>query len=385
MPVLSLGGMRFQQSWKDLQAAEITAKAQNQLLNTLEKAVLAGFHHLETARHYGCSERQLGWAITEVHDSRRILQSKVPPRADPQLFESELELTFERLACDRLDLFAIHGINLPEHLEQTLRPGGCMDVVRRWQRDGRIGHVGFSTHGTTELIVEAIKTDLFDYLNLHWYYINQDNDPALTAAAVQDMGVFIISPTDKGGHLHTPSSKLLELCDPWHPIVVNDLFCLRDPRVHTISVGAASAADLDRHLEAVHLLPQVDQLLPPVLHRLEQGACEALGKEWLSSWQQGLPCWWETPGEINLPVLLRLHNLVEAWGMEDFARARYGLLGQAGHWFPGMNADGLDREVSEAELIGVLSGSPWQSRIPDLLRRLRDRLQGATQQRLSSA
>ena len=71
--------------------------------------------------------------------------------------------------------------------------------------------------------------------------------------------------------------------------------------------------------------------------------------------------------------------------MEDFARARYGLLGQAGHWFPGMNADGLDREVSEAELIGVLSGSPWQSRIPDLLRRLRDRLQGATQQRLSSA
>jgi predicted aldo/keto reductase-like oxidoreductase len=32
-----------------------------------------------------------------------------------------------------LDLLAIHGINLPEHLEQTLRPGGCMEVARRWQ------------------------------------------------------------------------------------------------------------------------------------------------------------------------------------------------------------------------------------------------------------
>ena len=385
MPVLSLGGMRFQQSWKDLAASEIKNEGQHQLLKTLEYGVLAGCHHLETARHYGTSERQLGWAIKEVHDHRRILQSKVPPSEDPQFFESELEISFSRLGCDRLDLLAIHGINLPEHLDQTLRPGGCMDVVRRWQRDGRIGHVGFSTHGPTELIVEAIKTDQFDYLNLHWYYINQENDPALVAASLQDMGVFIISPTDKGGHLHTPSSKLVELCKPLHPIVVNDLFCLRNPLVHTISVGAACAEDLDLHLEAVQLLPKVDKLLPPVLNRLEQEAFVVLGYDWLSSWQKGLPCWRDTPGEINLPVLLRLHNLVEAWGLEDFAKARYSLLGQAGHWFPGKNADCLDREVSEEDLIAALSASPWKLRIPHLLRNLRDRLKGETQQRLSSA
>ena len=65
------------------------------------------------------------------------------PRGDPDAFEAELA-GFERLGCERLDLLAIHGINLPDHLEQTLRPGGCMDVVRRWQADGRIGHVDFS-------------------------------------------------------------------------------------------------------------------------------------------------------------------------------------------------------------------------------------------------
>ena len=121
----------------------------------------------------------------------------MPPRANPADFEAELELTFERLNCQRLDLLAIHGINLPEHLEQTLRPSGCMDVVRRWQADGRIGHVGFSTHGPTDLITASCNSGAFDYVNLHWYYIRQDNSPALMQPD-QDMGVFIISPTDKG-------------------------------------------------------------------------------------------------------------------------------------------------------------------------------------------
>jgi len=64
-----------------------------------------------------------------------------------------------------------------------------------------------------------------------------------------DLGVFIISPTDKGGHLHTPSKKMLELCKPLHPIVFNDLFCLRNQNVHTLSVGIAKEADFDLHLE----------------------------------------------------------------------------------------------------------------------------------------
>ncbi|MFL0777309.1 MAG: aldo/keto reductase [Prochlorococcus sp.] len=385
MPVLSIGGMRFQQSWQDLEAEAITSATQQNLKSTLQYAVESGFHHVETARHYGTSERQLGWALPEVPDSERVLQTKVPPSEDPKAFEAELKLSFERLQCERLDLLAIHGLNLPEHLDQTLRPGGCLDVVRRWQGEGRIGHVGFSTHGPTDLIVKAIETNAFDYVNLHWYYIYQDNAPALDAAGRHDLGVFIISPTDKGGHLHSPSPQWLELCSPLHPIVFNDLFCLQDPRVHTISVGAARAEDLDLHLEAVSLLPRAAELLPPVQQRLERAARLALGEAWLASWQKGLPLWQDTPGKINIPKLLWLHNLVEAWGMERYAKARYGLLGNGGHWFPGANADALDAQVSEANLLKALDKSPWRDEIPALLRGLKRRLGGASQQRLSGA
>ena len=384
IPLLSLGGMRFQQSWTDLPAEEITSSSQTQLEATLRRAVDLGFHHVETARHYGSSERQLGWALPRTPDPSRLLQSKVPPRPDPDAFEAELELSFERLGCDRLDLLAIHGINLQEHLEQTLRPGGCMEVVRRWQAEGRIGHVGFSTHGPTALIAEACDSGAFDYVNLHWYYIRQDNSPALDAARRQDMGVFIISPTDKGGHLHTPSQRLLELCAPLHPIVFNDLFCLQDPRVHTISVGAARPEDLELHLEALHLLPDAASLIAPVDQRLRQAADEALGRDWMATWSVGLPPWYATPGGINLPVLLWLYNLLEAWDLESYAKARYGLLGSGGHWFAGANADGFDGEVSAEELRSVLQESPWRQRIPEILRSLKHRLKGESQMRLSS-
>lgn len=382
MPVLSLGGMRFQQSWSDLPADQISAESQANLRATLERAVALGFHHVETARHYGSSERQLGWLLPDCPDPERILQTKVPPNDDPAAFEAELQRSVERLAVERVDLLAIHGLNLPEHLEQTLRPGGCLEVVRRWQAQGRVGAVGFSTHGPLPLILAAIESGAFDYVNLHWYFIRQDNRPAIEAAIAQDMGVFVISPTDKGGHLHTPSPRLLELCAPLHPIVFNDLFCLSAPGIHTISVGAARPEDLDRHLEAVQLLPQAGELLPPILMRLEQARRDALGDAWLSSWDQGLPAWQDTPGQINLPTLLWLHNLVEAWGLEGYARARYGLLGAGSHWFPGANADALDQGVSEQQLRQALAASPWCEQIPPLLRRLRQRLGGASGKRL---
>tara|TARA_Y100001968_G_scaffold322736_1_gene359334 strand:+ start:637 stop:1857 length:1221 start_codon:yes stop_codon:yes gene_type:complete len=385
MPILSVGGMRFQQSWKDLEAGEIIAANQKVLEKILEKTVSLGMHHIETARHYGSSERQLGWALKEIPDSQRILQTKIPPRDDAKEFEAELELSFKRMSCKKIELLAIHGLNLPEHLEQTIRPGGCIEVVKRWQSQGLIGHIGFSTHAPTDLIVQAIETNQFDYVNLHWYFIRQQNERALEAAKKFDLGVFIISPTDKGGHLHTPSEKLLELCAPIHPIVFNDLFCLRDKRVHTISVGASCPQDFDLHLDAIDLLSKADNLLPSIEKRFSIAAELALGEVWLDSWDLGLPDWQDTPGEINLPILLWLHNLVEAWGMDSFVKARYGLLGSAGHWFPGCNADCLDQGVSEDSLKTALVDSPWSNEIPEILRSLRNRFGGRSEERLSDS
>ena len=385
VPVLSLGGMRFQQSWEDLDANKINEDSQINLESTLQKAFSRGLNHIETARHYGSSERQLGWAFEKNKYSKIILQTKIPPNKDPHKFESELELSFERLQVDKLDLLSIHGINLEEHLDQCTCKNGCIDVLQRWKHNGKISHIGFSTHGPTDLIVKAIKSDFFDYLNLHWYFIRQDNELALSKAKEHDLGVFIISPTDKGGHLHTPSEKMMEICHPYHPIIFNDLFCLRDPRVHTISVGLSNPKDLELHLKAIDLFDNTEEIVSTLQKRLENVAKIELGENWLNTWKIGLPEWQNTPGEINLPILLWLYNLLEAWDMEDYAKARYRILGKAGHWFPGNNADIFDNQISENSLRQVLGKSPWVDEIPNILRLLKIRLGGDSKKRLWSS
>ena len=112
-------------------------------------------------------------------------------------------------------------------------------------------------------------------------------------------------------------------------------------------------------------------MLSPIEQRLQQGLTERLGEAWMQSWQQGLPSWQDTPGDINLPVLLWLHTLLQGWDLESFAQARYGLLGNGSHWFPGRNANRLRlarkrlMPSSEAQLLEALAASPWQQQIPE--------------------
>ncbi|MEM9806893.1 MAG: aldo/keto reductase [Cyanobacteria bacterium P01_D01_bin.56] len=381
MPVFSCGGMRYQHSWQDVSPSEIPAKNQQNLNTTIKRAFELGINHIETARGYGTSEVQLGKVLPTLPRDRIIVQTKVTPRKNPKEFLATFEKSIKNLQMDYVDLLGIHGINTHELLDWTLRPGGCMDVVRELQRQGRVRHVGFSTHGPTDVIVDTVNTGQFDYMNLHWYYILQNNWPAIEAAQKHDVGVFIISPSDKGGHLYAPPQKLVDLCAPLSPMVFNDLFCLSHSQVHTLSLGAAKPSDFDEHMKVLPLIEQADQVLPSILDRLEKSAIATLGETWYKTWNVGLPKPADTPGNLNIPITLWLGNLMDAFDMTEFAAARYNLLGGGSHWFPGERAD----KLASLDLSRCLQHSPHQDVIPQRLADIHRRLAGAKVKRLSES
>ncbi len=381
MPVFSCGGMRYQYKWQDVPLQEIPTNNQTNLEATIRRSLELGITHIETARGYGSSELQLGQILPKLPREKLIVQTKVSPCADPDEFLQTFEQSLSNLALDYVDLLGLHGINNRELLDDSLRPGGCLDVAYQLQAEGKVRHIGFSTHAPTEMIVEAIATDRFDYVNLHWYYINQANWAAIEAAAQHDMGVFIISPSNKGGLLYEPSQRLIDLCAPLSPMVFNDLFCLSHPQVHTLSIGAARPQDFDEHLKTLDLLDQADQLLPVILERLEKAAIDQLGEHWWHTWQQGLPRPEETPGQINVPAILWLRNLALAYDMVAYGKMRYNLLGNAGHWFPGQRATDLD----QYDLSACLINSPHADKIPQYLQEADRLLGGQAVQRLSQS
>lgn len=379
MPVFSCGGMRYQYKWQDVPAAEIPSDNQRNLEATIRRALEVGINHIETARGYGTSEMQLGQVLPALQRDRLIVQTKVVPTADPKEFRQTVEQSLANLRLDYIDLLGLHGINTLELLDYSNRVGGCLDVAQELQKQGKVRFIGFSTHAPTDIIIKAIETNRFDYVNLHWYYINQINWPAIEAASRHDMGVFIISPSEKGGNLFNPPKKLVELCAPLSPMVFNDLFCLNHPQVHTLSLGAARPTDFDEHLKTLPLLDKASEILPPILERLEQAAIACFGEDWVQSWHIGLPAPEETPAGINIPVILWLRNLALAYDMIDYAKMRYNLLGNASHWFPGNKAE----RVHQLDLRRCLSSSPHADKIPEFLADAHRLLGGETVSRLS--
>lgn len=384
MPVFSCGGMRYQHKWQDVPLAEVPAENQRNLEATIRRAVELGINHIETARGYGSSERQLGLVLPHLPRDEIVVQTKIPPHADPGEFARQVNDSLDRLRLDYIDLLGLHGINTYEFHWWATRPNGCLAAARELQKQGRVRHVGFSTHAEPELVRDTVRHDAdggFDYVNLHWYYIKQENWPAIEAARQRDMGVFIISPADKGGMLYQPPQKLVDLCRPLHPLMFNCLFCLSHAQVHTLSLGAARPSDFDLQCSTQPLLEQADELLPPILERLHGAIVEAVGEEVADHYADGLPDWWDAPGYMNLRVMLWLRNLVLAYDMVDYGKMRYNLLGNGGHWFGGLNAANID----QWDLTAALKDSPFAEQIPGWLRETHARLYEKPKKRLSES
>lgn len=327
LSVITLGGMRYRDGWT-APRDELPARSIEHCRETVASALGAGINHIETAYGYGKSEGLYGKVL---HEELRI------PRADyffmtkgaaetgddmKRMVESQLRT----LRLDYIDLYAWHGINTPRRYQAALHAGGPVEVLKRFQEQGVIRHVGFSTHGRLPLICDAIATGLFEFVNLHYYYFWQKNWAAIQLAAARDMGVFIISPNDKGGQLWNMPALVKDLLAPLTPIQFNARFCLRTPLVQTLSFGMNEAQHVSEMRGifpvSVPLAPRDQAALGRLDARLEVDPYAAYdGYEFEAD-----------PSGINVPEVLRFRRLLKCYDMESFGRYRYNMLKPGDEW-----------------------------------------------------
>ena len=165
------------------------------------------------------------------------------------------------------------------------------------------------------------------------------------------MGIFIISPFDKGGKLFDPtptpfSESVAKASAGLDGGALNAmhyaaLWLWRRPGIHTISVGARSPTDFDNHVAASQLLPvavgggdgageggdadvggeMLEARLAPLLDPIDSAVAElqttaGLDDDWLSSWWHGLPNALDPDADgANLPHLLFIYNVLVSHGI----------------------------------------------------------------------
>ncbi len=330
LSVVTLGGMRYKHGWTNPRN-EIPKDTLEQVVDTVQKAFDHGINHIETAWGYTKSETAYGLALNNElnikRDSYYLMTKGAPETADETYKMVEQQL--KDLKTDYFDFYGWHGMNNPERMAIACKSNGPVETLIKLKEQGVIKHVGFSTHAQLDTIKKAINTDLFEFVNLHYYYTFQRNKPDIDLAASKDMGVFIISPNDKGGQLFNPPQKLRNLTAPLTPSQWNVRFCLSHPGIHTMTFGfpvTASFDEINGMFPAVSPLSENDHR---ILEKLEAEKAKVPYHDFDGYTFEN------DPSGINIPETLRFRLLLKAFDMKDFAKYRYNMLLPNDNWYRG--------------------------------------------------
>lgn len=330
LSVITLGGMRFKNGWNEPRH-DIPKETLDQAIDTVQQAFNQGINHIETAWGYTKSEPIYGKVLNQElripRDSYYLMTKGSPKTADET--KTLIEKQLNDLQTPFFDFYAWHGINTIDDVNLLCKKGGPIEALLKLKEEGVIKHIGFSTHGSLDVIKKAIETDLFEFVNLHYYYTFQRNKPAIDLAASKDMGVFIISPNDKGGQLVNPPQKLRDLTAPISPLQWNARFCLGNPSIHTLTFGlpvTGSFNDLNGIFPASAPLSAHDQ---HTLEKLDDELSQIPFADFDGYAMEN------DPSGINIPETLRFRKLLKAFDMKDFGIYRYNMLVENDPWYGG--------------------------------------------------
>ena len=316
-----------------------SVESASRMYDIIKLAHFAGINHLETAPSYGRAEIFIGEALDKLDKFEKVskenwvITTKVLPKGNFNELQEKFYSSLINLNIKKINNLAIHGLNLFEHLEWILEGEGRQFI--KWLLNNKlIDQIGFSSHGDFQLINSAINSDIFNFCNLHLHLFDQSKIPLAKKALRKKMGVMAISPADKGGKLYLPSNILKEASKPYHPLEIAYRFLLSEG-ITTLSLGASKPNDFDLPIKLANATQKLSRLEIKVIKNIENESNKRLGITKCEQCRACLPC----PSEVPIPEILRLRNMYIGNGQEEFAKERYNLIGQAGHWWETKNAN----------------------------------------------
>ncbi|OGV63792.1 MAG: dTDP-4-keto-L-6-deoxy-hexose 2,3-reductase [Lentisphaerae bacterium RIFOXYB12_FULL_65_16] len=299
-----------------------------QAKQAVERAVKLGVNYVDTAPTYANSEEVLG-KILENIDAPLVISTKIGGRPKPfeprnkDHIRASIEESLRLLKRDRVDILMVHEPDRPGQYDwwtnwQTM-DGPALEVLHELRDQGVIKYLGLG--GTTAYeMAHIIRSGKFDVVltafnySLLWREAEIEVIPAATA---QGMGIVVGSPLQQGALSRRFDAQLDDPALYWLSprrkaqfktlytfldetgMSITEMairFVISNPAIHTVLMGARSAAEVDSNVAAVargplpkDILARLDEIYAMVPYR---PFAEPFGL----GWRLGNPSSYRGPG-----------------------------------------------------------------------------------------
>jgi predicted aldo/keto reductase-like oxidoreductase len=190
---------------------------ETQATEMLYYAIENGVNYVDTAYiyHGGESEKWLGKALKESYRDKVKLATKLPcwDVHQPSDFDKFFNEQLGRLQTDHIDFYLFHSLNR-DSWEKIKKIGG-VEWAEKKQKQGLIGHFGFSFHDDNAAFEQIISDYDWTFCQIQHNYMdinNQAGVKGLKFAAERNVAIIIMEPL-LGGRLVNSPPKIQRIWD----------------------------------------------------------------------------------------------------------------------------------------------------------------------------
>ncbi len=282
----------------------------------VEYAFDKGVNYVDTAwgYHGGNSETVMGEILKNYPREKFYLATKFPGydlsniNKVEEIFENQLS----RLQVDYFDFYLFHNVcelNINQYLDPKYR---IYDYLIEQKKNGRIKHLGFSTHGnldTMKRFLEAYGKDMeFCQIQLNWLDYNfQDAKAKIELLNSYKIPIWVMEPV-RGGSLAKLEERhalKLKALRPEESIVGWAFRFLQS--LSEIVVTLSGMSNLEQLKQNIEIFEEEKPLTDIEMHTLLSIAKDMTSKNTLPCTKCKY-CITHCPMKLNIPWLIELYN-----------------------------------------------------------------------------
>jgi predicted aldo/keto reductase-like oxidoreductase len=188
---------------------------EEQSFKLLREAVDGGVNYFDTAYvyHNGQSEEFTGRFLKTLPRDSFYIATKMPIWAVESLDDAKRLFAeqLERLQVDYIDFYMLHDLKM-ERFEK-LEPLGVYEYCRQLQKEGKIRHLGHSSHENIENFTKIVNAREWDFVMLQLNYMDLENMKLYEFATSKNIPVLAMEAVKGGSLSKFPDSLLKNFTD----------------------------------------------------------------------------------------------------------------------------------------------------------------------------